>query len=102
MNSTTLKSSRTWRRHAALTFILPAWLLVAGCARHHVSTSAATASDLAGRVAFYNVPLRCPAAPEIGCGSRAKPVLLELERVPGINEAWLNRAGTIAAIVFAD
>jgi len=31
-------------------------------------------------ISFYEVPLVCGAAPEIGCGSRAKPVLLEMEK----------------------
>ena len=49
---------------------------------------------------FYNVPLVCGAAPAIGCGSRAKPLLLDLERQPAIKEAWLNRTGTIVAIIW--
>ncbi|MBI3502324.1 MAG: hypothetical protein HY063_11070 [Bacteroidetes bacterium] len=53
-------------------------------------------------ITFYDVPLVCGAAPEIGCGSRAKPVLLEMEKNPSIKEAWLNRAGTVYAIVWAN
>lgn len=53
-------------------------------------------------VSFYGVPLVCPAAPQIGCGSRSKPVLLEMEKNPAIKEAWINRAGTIYAIVWRD
>ncbi|MGH8162953.1 MAG: hypothetical protein ACREP1_01315, partial [Rhodanobacteraceae bacterium] len=34
------------------------------------------------RVTIFQAPLRCPAAPQIGCGSAAKPILLELERDP--------------------
>src|SRR6267154_1451094 len=55
-----------------------------------------------GRVSFYEVPLVCPAAPQIGCGSAAKPLLLELERSDVVSEAWLNRAGTIMAIVWSE
>ena len=51
-------------------------------------------------ITFYDVPLVCGAAPAIGCGSRAKPLLLDLERQPAIKEAWLNRTGTIVAIVW--
>jgi hypothetical protein len=51
-------------------------------------------------VSFYETPLVCNAAPEIGCGSRAKPALLALEKNPAVKEAWLNRAGTIIAIVW--
>jgi copper chaperone CopZ len=51
------------------------------------------------RMSIFQVPLRCPAAPEIACGSRSKPLLLELERTPGIAEAWLNYTGTLLAVV---
>jgi len=44
--------------------------------------------------------LVCPAAPQIGCGSASKPILLDLERQPGVLEAWLNRAGTIISVVW--
>jgi hypothetical protein len=53
----------------------------------------------ADRVSLFEVNLRCEAAPEIGCGSRSKPILLELERDSIIAEAWLNGAGTVLAIV---
>jgi len=52
-------------------------------------------------VTFYDVPLVCGAAPAIGCGSRAKPLLMDLEQRTAIKEAWLNRAGTIVAIVWS-
>lgn len=51
-------------------------------------------------VSFYEVPLVCGADESIGCGSRAKPPLLEMEKHPAIKEAWLNHAGTIYAIVW--
>jgi hypothetical protein len=53
-------------------------------------------------VTFYKTPLVCNAAPDIGCGSRSKPVLLELEKNPAIKEAWLNRQGTVIAIVWKE
>jgi hypothetical protein len=52
-------------------------------------------------ITFYDVPLVCSAAPAIGCGSRAKPLLMDLERQTAIDEAWLNRTGTIVAIVWS-
>jgi hypothetical protein len=52
------------------------------------------------RVSIFEAPLQCPAAPQIGCGSRAKPLLLELERDSDVSEAWLNRAGTKIAVVW--
>jgi hypothetical protein len=54
------------------------------------------------RVSFYEVPLVCPAAPQIGCGSAAKPLLLELEHNPAVAAAWLNRPGTLMAIVWKE
>ena len=53
-------------------------------------------------ITFYKTPLVCNAAPEIGCGSRSKPALLEMEKNPAIKEAWLNRSGTVIAIVRKD
>ena len=53
-------------------------------------------------ITFYETPLVCNAAPEIGCGSRAKPALLALEKNPAVKEAWLNRPGTVIAIVWKD
>src|SRR4029077_14238370 len=52
------------------------------------------------RISLFKVPLQCPAAPQIGCGGASKPILLELERQPGVLEAWLNRAGTRIAILW--
>jgi hypothetical protein len=51
------------------------------------------------RVRLFEVPFRCEAAPDIGCGSLSKPVLLELERDPTISEAWLDGTGTILAVI---
>jgi len=51
-------------------------------------------------ISFYKVPLVCGAAPDIGCGSRSKPVLIGLEEQKEISEAWLNRSGAIIAIVW--
>lgn len=52
------------------------------------------------QVSFYNVPMVCSAVPTIGCGSRSKPLLAELEAHPQIKEAWLNRGGTVIAVVW--
>ncbi len=58
------------------------------------------AAVTADRISVFKVPLVCPAAPQIGCGSASKPILLDLERQPGVLEAWLNRAGTIISVVW--
>jgi len=62
-----------------------------------VENEAAATPD---RISVFKVPLVCPAAPQIGCGSASKPILLDLERQPGVLEAWLNRAGTIISVVW--
>jgi copper chaperone CopZ len=54
----------------------------------------------ADRISLFKVSLQCPAAPKIGCGSASKPILLNLEKQPGVLEAWLNRAGTTIAVVW--
>jgi hypothetical protein len=60
----------------------------------------ALASIQAKDVTFYRVPLVCPAAPEIGCGGKAKPILKQLEEREGVSHAWLNREGTLLAVVW--
>lgn len=48
---------------------------------------------------FFETQLVCGAKETIGCGSRAKPLLLDFEASEIASEAWLNREGTIVAIV---
>jgi adenylylsulfate kinase-like enzyme len=61
-----------------------------------------TVVGAAAPISLFQVPLKCEAVPQIGCGSMSKPILLELEREPAIREAWLNRTGTVLAIVGSD
>ena len=89
------------RLPAVLAAVLPACLFAAGCAGRDAPAGAGAVGEPAGRVTFHAVPLQCSAAPGIGCGSRAKPILLELERGANVEEAWLNHAGTAVAIVCA-
>lgn len=63
-------------------------------------TSNATQATAKEIISFYDVPLVCPAAPKIGCGTKSKPILLEMEKKSSIKEAWLNREGTVIAIVW--
>ena len=51
---------------------------------------------------FLQVDLVCGAASDIGCGSRSKPILIDLESQSEIAEAWLNRPGTNIAVVWED
>lgn len=60
------------------------------------------ATLVASGMSFYRVPLVCEAASHIGCGTRARPVLAELEQESGVREAWLNRDGTVLGVVWAD
>jgi hypothetical protein len=79
-----------------LTAVLAGALLYAPFA-----SAAENATELtADRISVFKAPLVCPAAPQIGCGSASKPILLDLEKQPGVLEAWLNRAGTIVAVVW--
>lgn len=57
-------------------------------------------AEPANLVSFYEVPLACPAARGLGCGSAAKPVLQALEKKTSIQEAWLDHPGTTLAIVW--
>src|SRR5881409_235683 len=79
-----------------LTTVLVGGLLYAPFAK----AADATAELTAERVSVFKAPLVCPAAPQIGCGSASKPILLDLEKQPGVLEAWLNRTGTIIAVVW--
>ena len=84
------------KRIALLSALILPLLVVAGFMVNNKS------KEKASTISFYETPLVCNAAPEIGCGSRAKPALLALEKNPAIKEAWLNRPGTIIAIVWKD
>src|SRR5947208_16756045 len=79
-----------------LTTVLAGGLLYAPFANSADATAAVTAD----RISVFKAPLVCPAAPQIGCGSASKPILLDLEKQPGVLQAWLNRAGTIIAVVW--
>ena len=80
--------------------IVSAWLLLwqSAVTAGNVETTKGKASKK--DVSVYRVPWRCPAAQQIGCGSHAKPILLQLERNPSVSEAWLNRQGTAVAVVW--
>jgi len=79
-----------------------------GCAnrsavlRKNGSAANVSNSPRAQWVSFYRVPLACPAAPGIGCGSASKPLLLGREASGIVSEAWLNRPGTILAVVWSE
>src|SRR5574341_1487006 len=66
----------------------------------HAQRSNASSLDLNTEVSFFEVPLVCNAAPNIGCGSKAKFILNDLMQDDAVNEAWLNRTGTMIAVVW--
>ena len=79
-----------------INLLIGAGLLSSSCAL----SKDAEAQIRRSQINFYKVQLVCPAAPHIGCGSASKPVLLGLEGDPLVKEAWLNRAGTVMAVVW--
>jgi len=81
-----------------LTTIGVACLFSAWPTRAETNTTATAISP--DRISLYEVPLVCPAAPQIACGSRAKPILLALEKEAPVAEAWLNRGGTVISVVW--
>lgn len=54
------------------------------------------------KASFFRVPLVCEAAPYVGCGTIARPVLDDVEQQSGVREAWLNREGTMLGVVWAN
>jgi len=78
-------------------------ILLIGPAITRAQTPSATAANpkvSADQVSFYAVPLACPAARNLGCGSAAKPVLMALEEKNTVQQAWLDHGGTTLAIVW--
>lgn len=54
------------------------------------------------RLSLFKVALGCEAAAGLGCGIKAKPILLGLARVRKVEQAWLSRDGTMLAVLWAD
>ncbi|MEP7132191.1 MAG: heavy metal-associated domain-containing protein [Acidobacteriota bacterium] len=54
------------------------------------------------RVSFFEVPLECGAAADLGCGSASKPVLKAVEKDSRVHEAKINHAGTVLAVIWID
>ncbi|GAA0564320.1 hypothetical protein GCM10009415_53380 [Chitinophaga japonensis] len=91
------------KNYTVMKSIILSLLAISAAATFHSCSSGNAKSESSEEIiTFYDVPLVCTAVPDIGCGTRSKPVLLEMEKDLSIKEAWLNRAGTIYAIVWAD
>jgi len=54
------------------------------------------------RISLFKVPLGCEAAAGLGCGVKAKPILQTLALQPTVAQAWLNRNGTIVAVLWEE
>ena len=54
------------------------------------------------RVSFFEVPLECGAAADLGCGSASKPLLKAVEKDSRVHEAKINHLGTVLAVVWND
>jgi len=75
----------------------------AGVAASAASTTVAATrprSVSADRVSVFETPMGCWAVEGLGCGSLSKPVLAELESEARIAEAWMNRSGTLVAVIW--
>src|SRR5258708_11425310 len=83
-----------------LNTLLTAVLLVGPAMAQTLSPSMRDTKISAEQVSFYEVPLACPAARGLGCGSAAKPMLVALEKKKTIEQASLDHSGTTLAIVW--
>src|SRR6266478_6252134 len=54
------------------------------------------------QISLFKVPLGCEAAGGLGCGVKAKPILQALACQPAVAQAWLNRSGTIIAVLWRE
>jgi len=50
------------------------------------------------KLSFVKVPLSCKAGPALGCGTRAKPILKDLNESKYISSTWINHFGDIIAV----
>lgn len=80
--------------------ILLSLIAISGIALNSCADGNAAPTIEKEKITFYEVPLICGAAPEIGCGSRLKPLFLDTEKEPQIKESWSNRQGTVVAFVW--
>ena len=72
-------------------FLFALSLLITGCHSGKEET-----------LTFYKTNVVCQLDKEIASGSRVKPLFLETEKQAGIKEAWVNREGTVIAIVWKE
>jgi periplasmic mercuric ion binding protein len=67
-----------------------------------LTASAKEAPQSPERVSFFEVPLECPAAEGLGCGSLTKPILKAIDRDSRVREAKVNYPGSLLAVAWKD
>lgn len=72
--------------------------LVACCTLCFMMHAADLQFEPVKEITFYKVNLICGAAPDIGCGTRSKPMLAAFMAHDEVESAWLNHAGTVVAV----
>ncbi len=75
-------------------------LCIAGCLTCFLIVAFTEGTNPDRDVSFYETNLVCGAAHDIGCGTRAKPILADFMEHEEVEEAWLNHAGTVIAVVW--
>lgn len=85
---------KTIQNFLSIFAVIAAIMIIPGCGNKNTTTAEGNI------ISFYEVPLVCGAAPEIGCGSRIKPFFMDTEKEKQIKESWSNRQGTIVAIIW--
>ncbi|MDX1479215.1 MAG: hypothetical protein R3301_15980 [Saprospiraceae bacterium] len=75
---------------------------VACCCYSLLTYGASSQQEPEKDISFYQTNLVCGAASDIGCGTRAKPMLAAFMQHPDVEEAWLNHTGTVIAVVWKE
>jgi len=88
------------RRFKSLINVILVATALAGSAWASGAETVAGGASANNDTTFYEVSLECPAAPQIACGGRSKPVLFALERRAAVAEASVNRSGTRVAVTW--
>ena len=83
-------------KKALLFLLLPIGLITVVIALNRANTNIIDTEI----ISFYEVPLVCGAAPDIGCGSRVKPLFIDTKKLPEIKESWINRPGTVIGFLW--
>jgi len=72
---------------------------IAASSTENAGSTTNSSDAVAARTSVFKVLLQCKAAPELACGGGLKRILLELERTPAIEQAWVNTNGTALLMI---